>query len=601
MIDIKDIQLKSTDFQASSLRSSLQHPEEGVFAGMFDSARLDIAENPKVNSRQPQKERQDRRIESSDPGSDSIVPDQQNLPDDGDINNNDIALTDEMPSNNNDDAPQEISENSPAEKSENTEPATEESAETSSECNSQNSESAPAGESVKSQNLLTQLATQGGALNINKLVTAGQNQPIQPQQPSQPVVVLAQVTNGQTDNAQVVNAQVANPQVVNPQAAKAQVAITPPDPEQIQQSANAKPDESNPLPQIVNLQQNQAGKEIPTAVPNDVKVVLDQVNQVAPPETVTAETENQSGIKTQLENVQFNLPARPDLVGKDDSAARDIPTPQNNSVSVPSGELPDSNQSLNWQNPSDGKKNKNVLEQISAQQIKAVASEKPAEPLNLQNVLKAPPTDPTLEANRRENIEQVVKAARTAVARGSSLIQIRLNPPELGFLRIEIKQNANGLHLLMQATSTKAQQLLQQNSQELQAALESHGLQTRQIDIQLRLDLRDNQNGSQTNNQPQDNAAKDDSGSQQSNAQQQNNQQDGSRQKGEMFSSWSDYFQFDDNENQAGKQQNVIPTARQDEGATDKTADGEAGKIGDLEESPRNWNELKFNTVDVIV
>ena len=588
--------MKSTDFQTSSLRSSLQHPAEGVFSGMFDSARLDIAENPEVNSRRTQqRQQQDRRIESSDHGSDSIVPDQQNLPEDGDINNNDIALTDEIPSNNSDGAPQEISDNPPAEKSENTEPAAEKSAETTSDPKSQNSESAPAGDSAKSQNLLTQLATQGGALNINKLATAGQNQPVQLQQPNQPVVVQTQVTTGQADNAQV-----ANPQVANLQVANAQAAITPPDPEQIQQSANAKPDESNPLPQLINPQQNQADKEIPTVVPNDVKVDSDQVNQAVPTETVTVETENQSGIKTQAENVQSNLPARPDLVGKDDSAARDIPTPQNNSVSVPSGELADSNQSFNWQNPSDGKKNKNVLELISAQQIKAVASEKPAEPLNLQNVLKATPTDPTLEANRRENIEQVVKAARTAVARGSALIQIRLNPPELGFLRIEIKQNANGLHLLIQATSTKAQQMLQQNSQELQAALQSQGLQTRQIDIQLRLDLRDNQNDSQSNNQPQGNAAKDDPGSQQSEARQQNDQQDGSRQKGEMFSSWSDYYQLDD-ENQAGKQQDVISPALQNEGAADKTADGEAGKIGDLEESPRNWNELKFNTVDVIV
>ena len=563
MIDIKDIHLKSTDFQASNLKSSLQYRKEDVFAGMFDSARLDIAEKPELNSRQTQLERQDRRIGSTDRGSDSIEFDQRNLSDD-DINKNDIAS-------------REIPENPPAGKSENTEPTAEKSAETPAEPKSQTSESVPAGESAKSQpqNLLTQLAVQGSALNLNKLDSNVQSQAAQPQQPNQPVVV-----QNQTAHAQAVNNQH--------------------NPEQIQQPANATPDESNPLNQLVSQEQNEADKENSTAVPSEVKTDSDQANQAKLNETVVVETENQSRSKTQSENVQFNLPARPDLIGEDNSAVRHIPTPQNNSVSVPSGELADSNMSFNWQNPSNGKKNKNVLDQISAQQIKAVASDKPAESSNLQNVLKPTPTDAVLETNRRENIEQVVKAARTAVTRGLARIQIRLNPPELGFLRIEIKQNANGLHLLMQATSIKAQQMLQQNSQELQAALESQGLQTRQIDIQLRLDLRDSQNNNQPNNQPQGNAGNGDSGSRQSDAQEQNDQQDDSRQNGEKFSSWSDYYQLDDNENQAGKQQDVIPPTRQNEGEPGKTTEAEPEKIGDLQETPHNWNELKFNTVDVI-
>jgi flagellar hook-length control protein FliK len=93
----------------------------------------------------------------------------------------------------------------------------------------------------------------------------------------------------------------------------------------------------------------------------------------------------------------------------------------------------------------------------------------------------------------REQVDQVVKAARIAVSRGSSLVQLRLDPPELGHLRIEIKQTSSGLQLQLQATTVKAQQLLEQTSTHLRSALESQGFQTVQVEVQLRMDLRNDQ------------------------------------------------------------------------------------------------------------
>jgi len=77
-------------------------------------------------------------------------------------------------------------------------------------------------------------------------------------------------------------------------------------------------------------------------------------------------------------------------------------------------------------------------------------------------------------------------------------ITSNLEPPELGYLRVELRQGGNGLHLQIQATNVKALQMLQQNSGDLQAALESHGIQTKQIDIQLRLDLNNDQTPGQS-------------------------------------------------------------------------------------------------------
>ena len=122
---------------------------------------------------------------------------------------------------------------------------------------------------------------------------------------------------------------------------------------------------------------------------------------------------------------------------------------------------------------------------------------------DLQNLpeMKSPESIRTSDAvDRQENVDRIVRAARTAQARGASRIQIRLEPPELGTLRIEIKQTSNGLNMQLQATNLKAQQILQQTSNELRAALEAQGLQPRQIDIQLRLDLRNDHTPNQQQN-----------------------------------------------------------------------------------------------------
>ena len=104
--------------------------------------------------------------------------------------------------------------------------------------------------------------------------------------------------------------------------------------------------------------------------------------------------------------------------------------------------------------------------------------------------------DDVSQVNMQGNVDRVVKVAKAVVARGSSTIQLRLEPPELGTLRIEMKHDGSGLTMHLQTTNARAQQLLQQNAGELHAALEASGIQTNKIDIQLRLDLQNDDNSS---------------------------------------------------------------------------------------------------------
>jgi len=135
---------------------------------------------------------------------------------------------------------------------------------------------------------------------------------------------------------------------------------------------------------------------------------------------------------------------------------------------------------------------------------------------NVSTVLTAE-KGPHLETEpMQENIDRVVRAARAGYARGSARIQIRLEPPELGTVRIDIRHNAGGLVLRVETASPRTQQLLQQHSGELRAALEGQGMNNTQIDIQLRLDLRSDQtaereNGQQSHPQQQDQADRQDS------------------------------------------------------------------------------------------
>ncbi len=178
----------------------------------------------------------------------------------------------------------------------------------------------------------------------------------------------------------------------------------------------------------------------------------------------------------------------------------------------------------------------------------------------------------------QQNIDKIVKAATTTIKRGESSMQLRLDPPELGTLRVEIRQTADGISLQFQATSEKAHNLLQQHSQQLRAALEAQGFQMNQIDVQVRLDPRG------TMSQDHDGGAN----------YAQSDAQDG--QTGEQF-------QQEFNKNESGTEYNA-PETWNDYSESGDQPRTESERVTE-EQNPvgqhDQWQELSFASLDVTV
>ena len=190
----------------------------------------------------------------------------------------------------------------------------------------------------------------------------------------------------------------------------------------------------------------------------------------------------------------------------------------------------------------------------------------------VQSLFNAGKTDAANDIDMQQNVDRIVKAARTTIGRGGSMIQLCLEPPELGILRIEIRYSNSGVDLQLQATNTRAQQLLQQTNESLRAALEAVGIQTNQIDVQLRLDLR-NDNPANQQQFADDSNNTDQQPSQQS----QYSQQQSSSQDGGAF----DQPEFMDNLPNISDDNSELVTA----GLPKST----------------QWRQLDFNNVDLMI
>lgn len=111
------------------------------------------------------------------------------------------------------------------------------------------------------------------------------------------------------------------------------------------------------------------------------------------------------------------------------------------------------------------------------------------------------PNAPLRLSDGSEAVDRLVHAAKLSQSRAGARLQLQLDPPELGRVHVELRQNSNGLTLELQATTTKAHNLLSRYSRDLQHALESQGFLSSRIDIQLRPQI--NQEGTGNPSQQQ--------------------------------------------------------------------------------------------------
>ncbi|MBI9017103.1 MAG: flagellar hook-length control protein FliK [Phycisphaerae bacterium] len=128
----------------------------------------------------------------------------------------------------------------------------------------------------------------------------------------------------------------------------------------------------------------------------------------------------------------------------------------------------------------------------------------PGKQVDIQQLLNIDKTAKAPEVNMQDNIDQIVKAVNTTIGKDTSVLTMRMDPPELGNLRVEIKMVGQNVELQLQATNEKTHQLLQQSAPQLKASLEAAGMQNPQINIQLRMDLQNSDSSPQQQSQQQD-------------------------------------------------------------------------------------------------
>jgi len=86
-------------------------------------------------------------------------------------------------------------------------------------------------------------------------------------------------------------------------------------------------------------------------------------------------------------------------------------------------------------------------------------------------------------------IDQVGKQINRSILNGDRIIRLRLKPPELGPLRIEMDVKANILKLTMTTENHSTRELLLSNIHELREALGEQGVRLERIDIQIDYDF----------------------------------------------------------------------------------------------------------------
>ena len=83
-------------------------------------------------------------------------------------------------------------------------------------------------------------------------------------------------------------------------------------------------------------------------------------------------------------------------------------------------------------------------------------------------------------------IERMAQVTRIAMTRGQWQAQIRISPPDLGTVRMDLSVRQNMLTLRVMADHPEARQMLQSRMGELREALGQHGITVDRIDVETR-------------------------------------------------------------------------------------------------------------------
>ena len=79
-----------------------------------------------------------------------------------------------------------------------------------------------------------------------------------------------------------------------------------------------------------------------------------------------------------------------------------------------------------------------------------------------------------------------MRSARVQVNPSQSTVRLRLDPPELGWIRVEARVEGSAVHLSVQTENATAGELLRGRLAQLETALERHGLHIERFELVAR-------------------------------------------------------------------------------------------------------------------
>ncbi len=202
----------------------------------------------------------------------------------------------------------------------------------------------------------------------------------------------------------------------------------------------------------------------------------------------------------------------------------------------------------------------------------AFASSTTEDSKSVQQTLGLDKSSEKMDIDSTKNVDNIVKTVKTMVSNNSSSMVIRLDPPELGEMRISIKSGADGMSIEIQAANAKSQQMLQQSSGQLRSALENSGVNVNNVDVQFKPDMKNDANAGSDFQDDQSNLF--DQNSNQNMADSGRNPDDSFQQN---FSSWAEGGEFEDAD----------------------FASAEAS--GTTQDNSEQWQEISFDAVNVLI
>jgi len=87
------------------------------------------------------------------------------------------------------------------------------------------------------------------------------------------------------------------------------------------------------------------------------------------------------------------------------------------------------------------------------------------------------------EAARRQDFAQLVRLVRANVGRTAASATLRLDPPDLGRMKVDLRMTNDVLHLRVEVGSTQARDLVAERLDHLAAALREHDIRMERVEI----------------------------------------------------------------------------------------------------------------------